>query len=240
MTAKMKVLVTGAAGLVGGHLREFWGDRFELRLSDIKPVANLAAHEDFVEMDITSFDDFLAACQGMDALVHLAADPSMEADFYETLLDLNIIGCYNGFEAARVAGCKRIVFASSINAILGHGKDKRLVAWDAPVYPVNVYGATKCFGEALGRVYAHQHGLSCIMVRIGAAAWQQAGDQGTIRRQAGITARDQAQLFARCLEAPEDVVFKIVHGTSNHTMQWMDLEVSRELGYEPEDGTALA
>ena len=119
---KMKVLVTGAAGLVGGHLREFWGDRYQLRLSDIKPMDNLATHEEYVEMDITNYDAFLAACQGMDALVHLAADPSMDAEFYETLLPLNIIGCYNGFEAARQAGCKRIVFASSINAILGYGE----------------------------------------------------------------------------------------------------------------------
>jgi nucleoside-diphosphate-sugar epimerase len=235
----MKVLITGAAGLVGGHLREFWGDRYQLRLTDIKPVDNLAAHEEYAEMNITDYDAFLAACEGMDAVVHLAADPSMDAEFYETLLPLNIIGCYNGFEAARQAGCKRIVFASSINAILGYGADDHPVPWDAPVYPVNVYGATKCFGEALGRVYAHQHELSCIMVRIGGAAWQQCGDQDTIRREAGITGRDQAQLFAKCLEAPGDVDFKIVHGTSNHTQQWMDLEVSRELGYEPEDGTAL-
>ena len=238
--SKKKILITGAAGLVGGQLREFWGDRFALRLADIKPVGNLAPHEEFVEMNITQYDEFLAACEGVDTVVHLAADRSPSAEFYKTLLDLNIIGCYNGFEAAREAGCKRIVFASSINAILGYDPDDYPVPWDAPVYPVNVYGATKCFGEALGRVYAHQHGLSCIMVRIGGAAWHQCGDQDTIRREAGITGRDQAQLFARCLEAPSDVDFKIVHGTSNHTMQWMDLEVSRELGYEPEDGTALA
>jgi nucleoside-diphosphate-sugar epimerase len=189
-------------------------------------------------MDITQYDAFLAACQGMDAVVHLAADPSMGAEFYKTLLDLNIIGCYNGFEAAREAGCRRIVFASSINAILGYDQEDP-VPWDSPVFPINVYGATKCFGEALGRAYAHQHGLSCICVRIGGAAWKQVPDRVPARREAGITARDQAQLFARCLEAPAEVGFKIVHGTSNHTEQWMDLEVSRELGYEPEDGTAL-
>ena len=237
MADKMKVLLTGAAGLIGSHLRDRWGDRYALRLADIKPMGNLAAHEEFVAMDITQYDAFLAACEGMDAVVHLAADPSMEAEFYQTLLPLNIIGCYNGFEAARAAGCRRIVFASSINAILGHDQEQP-VEWEAPVYPVNVYGATKCFGEALGRVYAHQHGLSCILVRIGGAAWKQAPDQEPVRREAGITARDQAQLFARCLEAPDAVDFKIVHGTSDHTKQWMDLGVSRELGYEPEDGTA--
>ena len=118
--SKKKILITGAAGLVGGQLREFWGDRFALRLADIKPVSNLAPHEEFVEMNITQYDEFLAACEGVATVVHLAADRSQSAEFYKTLLDLNIIGCYNGFEAARAARCERIVFASSVNAILGY------------------------------------------------------------------------------------------------------------------------
>ena len=71
----------------------------------------------------------------------------MQAEFYKTLLNLNVIGCYNAFEDAKFAGCKGIIFASSINAVLGH-EDRTPVKWDAPVYPINVYGATKCWGEA--------------------------------------------------------------------------------------------
>jgi nucleoside-diphosphate-sugar epimerase len=235
---KKKVLITGAAGLVGGHLRRYWGDRYQLRLSDVKPIEDLQPHEEFVEMDITQYDEFLAACQGMDLVVHLAADPSMQGEFYKTLLNLNIIGCYNGFEAAREAKCQRIVFASSVNAILGHG-DKTPVPWETPVYPINVYGATKCWGEALARAYAHEHGLSCICVRIGGAAFKQDGKWRQGEPNMGISGRDQAQLFARCLDAPEDLKFKIVHGISKHEDLWMDLEVSREIGYEPEDGTAF-
>ena len=146
-----KVLITGAAGRIGGYLRHYWGDCYALRLSDVKPVEGLSAHEEFVEVDVADYDALAAACEGIDVVVHLAADPSMQADFYETLLQRNIIGCYNAFEAARVAGCRRIVFASSINAVLGH-EDKTPVPWDIPVYPINVYGATKCWGEALARV----------------------------------------------------------------------------------------
>jgi UDP-glucose 4-epimerase len=235
---KKNVLITGAAGLVGGYLRRYWGDRYELRLSDIKPVEGLQAHEEFVEMDITQYDEFLAACQGMDAVVHLAADPSMQADFYKTLLNLNIIGCYNGFEAARAAGCQRIVFASSVNAILGHD-DKTPVPWDVPVYPINVYGATKCWGEALARAYAHEHDLSCICVRIGWAGFKQGGESRQGEPNMGISGRDQAQLFACCIDAPADLKFKIVHGISEHEDMWMDLAGTREIGYKPEDGTAF-
>ena len=59
---KKKVLITGAAGSIGGYLREHWGDRYQLRLTDVKPVKNVREHEEFIEMDITKYDQFLAAC----------------------------------------------------------------------------------------------------------------------------------------------------------------------------------
>ena len=119
MGEKSRVLITGAAGLVGGILRSHWGDRHRLRLADIRPIEMLAGHEEFAETDIAEYDQVLKACTGMDVVVHLAADPSMQAQFYQTLLPLNVIGAYTAFAAAREAGCKRIVFASSINAVLG-------------------------------------------------------------------------------------------------------------------------
>ena len=238
MADKMKVLVTGAAGLVGGHLRTHWGDRYMLRLADIAPVEDLAAHEEFVEMDITDYDAFLAVCQGVDAVVHLAADPSPSAEFYDSLLPRNIIGAYNGFEAARQAGCRRIVFASSVNAVLGY-EGKVATTWDVPIYPQNVYGATKCWGEALGRVYSDQHNLSSICVRLGSPRFDQAGDWDADEPSMGISPRDTAQLFGRCVDV-EGVDFAIVHGVSRHRRSWMEVEDSRRvLGYEPQDGTAF-
>ena len=235
---KKKILITGAAGLVGGILRAHWDDRYALRLTDIQPVADLAAHEEFVAMDITRYDEFLAACQDVDTVVHLAADRSPRAEFYKTLLDLNIIGCYNGFEAARAAGCRRIVFASSVNAILGYRFEQQAFP-DSPVFPLNVYGASKCFGEALGRVYAHQYGLSSICVRLGSPRFDQGGDWQPDEPSDSISPRDTAQLFERCIEA-EEVDFAIVHGSSRHKNGWMDLaETNRVLGYEPQDGTAF-
>jgi nucleoside-diphosphate-sugar epimerase len=231
------VLITGAAGRIGSNLREFWGDRYRLRLADINPIKEKRDHEDVVEIDITDYQSFLNACEGVETVIHLAADPSMQAEFYKTLLNLNVIGCYNAFEAARVAGCKRIIFASSINAVLGH-EDKTPVKWDAPVYPINVYGATKCWGEALGRSYAHQFDLSCICVRIGAAAFVQSGEWDAESVNMGFSARDQAHLFGCCVDAPKNISFKIVNGVSKHRNSWMDLTCANELGYQPQDGTA--
>ena len=233
-----RVLITGAAGDIGGMLRSHWGDRYPLRLADLRPVENLAEHEEFVEVDITNFDQMLEVCRDMDVVVHLAADRSPAAKFYETLLERNIIGGYNGFEAAHQAGCRRIVFASSINAVLGY-ENTTDVKWDAPVYPVNVYGATKCWGEALGRVYSAHHDLSCISVRLGNPGFDQGGDWDPDEIYGNLSPRDCAQLFACRVDAP-DVDFAIVNGVSNHRRSRLDLEVSRRtVGYEPEDGTAF-
>lgn len=236
--AGKKVLITGAAGSVGGQLRSHWGDRYQLRLADRRPVEGLADHEEFVEVDITAYEQMLEICRGMEVVVHLAADPSPAAEFYGTLLELNIVGAYNGFEAAREAGCKRVVFASSINAVLGY-EGTTDVGSDVPVYPVNVYGATKCWGEAVARVYADQYDLSCICVRLGNPRFKQGGDWDPDAIHGNLSPRDCAQLFGCCVDA-EDVEFAIVNGVSKHRRSWLDLEVSRRVvGYEPEDGTAF-
>ncbi len=82
MTKKKNVIITGAAGLVGTTLRQYWADRYSLRLADIRRVENLQVHEDFTQLDITDLEAFASACQAMDVLVHLAADRSPTADFY--------------------------------------------------------------------------------------------------------------------------------------------------------------
>ena len=238
MAGAKNVVVTGAAGSVGRILRTHWGDRYQLRLVDVRPVEDLQPHEEFLQTDITDAAQMLEACTGMDVVVHLAADPRPMAEFYDSLLPRNVIGAYNGFEAARQAGCQRVVFASSGQAMLGYAGGPT-ISWDAPVYPQNVYGATKCWGEALARVYAEKRQLSCICVRLGSPVFQQDGDWDRDALCAQISPRDTAQLFARCVEV-EDVDFAIVHGISRHHRSWMDLEISRQvLGYEPQDGTAF-
>ena len=240
MGDRKQVLITGAAGLVGGILRVHWGDRYTLRLADIKPVEDTAAHETFRQVDITNYDQMLDACRETDTLIHLAADPNPSAEFYKTLLQLNVIGAYNAFQAALEAGCRRIVFASSVNAVLGY-RGKIETSWDVPIFPQNVYGATKCWGEALARVYSDQHGLSCICVRLGSPRFDMATLKPDILNQPsmGISPRDTAQLFGCCIEV-EAVDFAIVHGVSRHRKSWMDVEHScRVLGYDPQDGTAM-
>lgn len=233
------VLITGAAGLFGGILRRHWGDRYRLRLADICPVDDLASHEEFVETDIVDYSSLLQASKGIDTVVHLAAYPGDGAAFYDVLLQLNIVGAYNVFHAASEAGCRRLVFASSIDTVMGYS-DQADVRCDAPVYPTNVYGATKCWGEALARVYAHRHGLSSICVRLCNPHFDPGGDWDPDDLISGISPGDAAQLFACCIES-EDLNFAIVNGISNHRYGRLDLESTRRLlGFEPGDGTAYS
>ena len=169
-----------------------------------------------------------------------------------SLLDRNIKSTYNAFAASASQGCRRVVFASSVNAVLGYdgvGREGQAAgtAWDVPPWPTNIYGATKCWGEALGRVFStpDTHGglpadgrLSCICVRIGSPGWDGEATHGSSNF--GLSARDCGQLFARAVSV-RDVQFAIVAGGSRHAASWMDVEHTRAvLGYEPQDGTAMA
>ena len=107
-----KVLLTGAAGFIGRILRDHWGDRFDLRLADIRPIEDAGQHES-VAFDIADYDAMKAACQDVATVFHLAADPSMQAEFYDSLLGRNVIGTYNAFQAAHESGCKRVVFQAA-------------------------------------------------------------------------------------------------------------------------------
>ena len=102
--------------------------------------------------------------------------------------------------------------------------------------PVNMYGASKCFGEATASAFAAQEGLSAIAVRIGAyeAPWL-AADLSPLNLSAFVSARDLNQLLVRCIETPS-IHFAIVHAISDNRIKRVDIEETRRvLGYQPED-----
>src|SRR4029079_11742471 len=166
--AERFVLLTGAAGRIGRSFVAAASGRYRFRLAD-RDTAGLGdgpGHE--VRMlDVVDPDGCRAACAGIDTVVHLAADPSPEADFAGSLLENNIRGSYNIFRAAADAGCRRVVYASSLHAVAGYSIEEA-AGPEASVRPLTMYGVSKCFGEASARYFAEVEGLSCIAVRIGA------------------------------------------------------------------------
>jgi NADP-dependent 3-hydroxy acid dehydrogenase YdfG len=235
---RRRVLVTGAAGNIGTYFATHSNAKYDLRLmvQERNDKANaLEQFGDVVEADLRDLNRMKQVCANIDTVLHLAGDASPSAT-WDSLLDANIIGTYNTLIAAKAAGCRRVIYASSIHAVSGYPADVQ-VKTSEPVNPGDLYGVTKCFGEALGRYMAEQEGLSVIALRIGAfqplEAAQSEGSIGML--DAFVSQRDLNQLIERCIDA-EDLRFALFHGLSNNRFKRLDISDARELvGYAPQD-----
>ena len=233
-----KILLTGATGRIGQEFWRYAEDKYDLRVTSrsLERLGDPGRHE-AMELESADPDACQRACAGIHTVVHLAADPSTKADFYGSLLDNNIKGAYNMFRAAKDQGCQRMVYASSIQTIEGYPLDVP-GAVDRPTRPLNLYGVTKCFGEALCHYFAMAEGLSCIAVRIGnyeSNPTDTPGVKDARNLSAFISIRDMNHMLERCIETP-NIQFGIVQGVSDNRFKRMDITSSRELiGYEPRD-----
>lgn len=258
-----KVLITGVYGLIGNVIyrkllespeaydvyglsrRRVASDRIE----NVREVPD----EKFHMANLVDFDAIQRAVTGMDVIVHMAADPSGDHG-WESVLHSNVIGAYNVFEAARLAGVKRVIFASSVQVSFGYRDTEPyktlfeacyddvdpdtipIITHDMPNRPVNLYAASKVWGEALAHLYAHRHGMSCLALRIG---WVL--DEDTVPAAWGepvfCSKRDIAQIVKDCIDAPDSVRFDIFYGMSDNRYRWVDIDHARAvLGYIPQDG----
>ena len=222
------ILITGAGGGVGTLLRRELAGKYALRLSDIREIDNLGPNESFAEGDIADAAAMLRVTKGVDAIVHLGGY-SVEGA-WDDILQANIVGCYNVFEAARQNGVKRILFATSNHAVGFYRRDEII---DHRVYikPDSRYGVSKVFGEALGSLYADKYGMEVFNMRIG-----NVGERPIDKRRLAIwfSPRDLAQLVTIGIEHP-DIRFEIVYGVSGNTRSWYDNSNAFRLGYKPQD-----
>jgi nucleoside-diphosphate-sugar epimerase len=201
--------------------------------------------------DMTRRDRVQPAFRGMEAVIHLAADARVSAP-WASVLQANVGGTVNAFEAAREAGVRRVIFASSNHVVGMYENDEPyasivagdyegleparlpLIGADAPIRPDGPYGAGKAFGEAAGRYYADVHGLSVVCLRIGTV---NASDRPKDPREFAtlLTHRDLVHLIRRCLDVPE-LPFGVFYGVSANTWRFWDIDGARQvLGYEPQD-----
>lgn len=236
------VLVTGAAGNIGSYFAENAHQKYQLRLmvqERDEDAAKLEAWGEVVEGNLGDLETMKGFCQGMDTVLHLAAFASPDT-VWQDVLNTNITGTYHAMVAARAAGCRRLIFASSIHAVSGYPADVQ-VKTNEPVNPGDLYGVSKCFGEALGRYMAEQEGLSVIVLRIGAFQPLSAArkEKALGMMDAFVSQRDLQQLIEKSIAA-ENVKFAILHGLSNNRFKRLDISDARELvGYDPvDDATA--
>jgi len=235
---RRKVLITGAAGRIGSYLASRFHSRYDLRLmvrGNEKNLARLGKFGKVVTAELADLGRLKQLCRGIDTVVHLAANPDPMAVWSE-LLEPNIVGVYNILVAAKSAGCRRVILASSVHAVTGYPVDVQVKAGD-PVNPGDLYGVTKCFAEALGRYMAEREGLSVIALRIGAyLSHAAARTSGSIRMmEQWVSPRDLQQLIERCIEA-DHVRWAVFNALSGNRFNKLDLSEPRELlGYAPQD-----
>lgn len=234
---RRRVLVTGAAGRIGRYFAKHSSDRNDLRLMVQNPGDGEAieALGEVVVADLRDLERMKEVCRGIDTVVHLAADPSPRAT-WDNVIDVNITGTYHVFVAAKAAGCRRVVYASSIHAVSGYPVDVQVKA-DDPVNPGDLYGVSKCFGEAMGRYMAEQEDVSTIAIRIGAFQPAEAAESPKRLKNldAWVSPRDMNQLIQRSIDN-ETIRFAIVHGLSDNCFKRMDISAARTLlGYKPQD-----
>jgi len=226
-----RILLTGAAGSLGVVLRRGLAPFAKtLRVSDKQDVGPAGPNEECVSCDLADKEAVHKLVENVDAIVHFGA-VSVEARF-EPILQANIVGVFNVYEAARKLGVKRVVFASS-NHVTGFYKQTERIDPDSPMRPDGLYGISKCFGENLSRFYFDRYGIETVCLRIG-SSFPAVRDR---RMLATYLSYDDLIELVRCALFVPGVGHMVIFGASNNAVSWWDNSKAAKLGFKPRDSS---
>lgn len=226
-----RILVTGAAGGVGKAIRPYLDQLAEkVRLSDIAELGEAQPHEELVPCDLADADAVRKLVADCDGIIHLGG-VSVEQP-WNAILQANIIGAYNLYEAARNLGKPRIVFASSNHTIGFYPRTTRIDT-EVPRRPDSLYGLSKCFGEDLASLYYHKFDIETLSVRIGSCFPK---PKDTRMMATWLSVEDFMRLMKRAFVAPK-LGCTVVYGASANTESWWDNSKSAFLGWAPQDSS---
>ncbi|BES73090.1 NAD(P)-dependent oxidoreductase [Marinobacter nanhaiticus D15-8W] len=226
-----RLLVTGAAGGVGTAIRPHLQNLAEqVRLSDIADLGQAAGHEELVPCDLGDAQAVRELVKDCDGIIHLGG-VSVEQP-WNAILQANIIGAYNLYEAARYLGKPRIVFASS-NHTIGYYPRTTRIDTEVPRRPDSLYGVSKCFGEDLASLYHDKFGMETLSVRIGSCFPK---PKDTRMMATWLSVEDFMRLMKRAFVAPK-LGYTVIYGASANTELWWDNSKSAFLGWVPQDSS---
>lgn len=224
-----RILITGAAGSLGGHLRRGLAHLApRLRLVDLRDLGEAAEHEEVVVCDIADAQAAYACVQGCDAVVHFAGHPR-EQSFAEIVRD-TLPAAYNVWEAARQTGVKRMVYASSIHAV-GFCPVEEVPDTRVPHRPDTFYGLTKCFVEDMASLYWDKWGLECACLRI-CSCFPEPADRRMLW--SWLSFEDMVRLTEAALTSPR-VGFSVIYGTSDNARAAVSNAFATHIGFLPQD-----
>jgi len=227
-----RILMTGAAGGLGKVLRDRikpWAE--VVRLSDIADMGETRPGEELVQCDLSDKAAVMKLMEGVDAVLHFGGI-STEAPF-EAIMQANILGVANLYEAAHKHGVKRLMFASSNHAI-GYYKTTDMLDANMPTRPDSMYGISKVFGEQMSRYYYDRFGIETVCIRIGSSFPQPANK----RMMSTYLSYDDLTELLRCSLFAPRVGHTIVFGMSDNDSVWWDNRYAAHLGYRPKDSSA--
>ena len=225
------LLLTGAAGALGRVLRPRLAPLARtLRVSDLADLGAAAAGEEVQRADLADKAAVHELLRGVQAVVHLGG-VSVEGPF-EPILQANILGTYNLYEAARKHGVKRVVFASS-NHVTGFYRQDEVIDATMPMRPDGHYGLSKAFGENLAQFYFDRYGVETVSLRIG-SSFPEPADRRMLAT--WLSYDDLERLVLASLTAPV-VGHTVIYGMSDNATTWWDNTPARHIGYRPQDSS---
>ena len=240
----MKILITGICGTIGSFLAPELARDHEVHGIDL-----LASDwPNSTQADLCDAAALPPIFEGVDVVIHLAADPRHEVEIgWDVLTNPNLIATARMFDAAHDAGVRRVIFASSMHAMGGYEFDEPylsivsgrldglepasvpLVKGDDPARPDSRYGATKVFGESLGRYYTEggnidrpdERPMEVICVRLGTLPPSNRPGRDYRALVSWFSHRDAIGFFRACVERP-NINYEIVYGSSHNTWKIYD------------------
>ncbi|MEY4265804.1 MAG: hypothetical protein RIS90_339 [Pseudomonadota bacterium] len=224
-----RLLLTGAAGKLGRHLRlSLRPYAQQMRLSDIAPLDQAGPGEQVQPCQLADKQAVDRLVQGCNAIVHMGG---LATEYpLEEILEANIKGVLHIYEGARRHGVERVVFASS-NHVVGFHRQDEVLGTDCVRRPDSYYGLSKSFGEDVAQFYWNRHGIQSASLRIG-SAFPEPKDRRMLHT--WLSYRDLTELIRCCLYAPT-LGHTVVFGMSDNRDPWWDNAGAAHLGFKPQD-----
>jgi NAD+ dependent glucose-6-phosphate dehydrogenase len=263
---KRSILITGVYGLVGSCLyrRLIENPDYEVYGLDRSNQKSERVHEDEVAVvpdshlylnDLSDINGLQQAFEDKNTIIHMAGDPNADAS-WESVLKNNIEATYNVFEAAKQAGVRRVIIASTIQVSFGYfyNREPYKSIWAGnyevvpdcltkiktsdPVWPINLYGSSKVFGESLARMVSSTTNMSCLCIRLGGVHSMDNVPPAVAPN--ACTQNDMTRIIDCCIRAPDTIRFEIIYGLSKTDYQWVDLtNAEKTVNYRPQDRIPL-